>query len=106
MQITKTEAQLQERRARVKELQASGRVMNSATQAKIRKQQQEQQKLQERAEMILAGISASNVPSRRYREITPVEKVVAPVATSYLKANQKEDQLAAAADKVLQELLG
>ena len=106
MQFTKTEAQLQERRARIAELQASGRVMNSTQQARLRKQAQQQQKLQEQAEMILAGINSTNVPSRRYQDIQPQEKVAAPIATSRLKINQKEDKLAAAANQVLKELLG
>jgi hypothetical protein len=106
MQFTKTSAQLQERRARIAQLNAEGRVMNSNQQARLRKQAQQQQKLQEQAEMILAGINSTNVPSRRYQDISPIEKVAAPVATSQLKINQKEDQLALKANQVLKELLG
>lgn len=106
MQFTKTEAQLQERRARIAQLNAEGRVMNSAQQAKLRKQAQQQQKLQEQAEMILAGINSTNVPSRRYQDIQPQEKPSAPEANTQLKVNQKEDQLAMKATQVLKELLG
>ena len=106
MQFTKTEAQLAERRARVAQLNAEGRVMNSTQQAKLRKQAQQQQALQDKADLILAGIFSSNVPSHKYQDIQPQEKVAAPVATSRLKINQKEDRLAAAANQVLKELLG
>lgn len=106
MQFTKTAEQLAERRARVAEMTVNGQVMTSARRARIRKQQQQAQKLQEQAEMVLVGLSASNVPSRRYQEVAPVEKIVAPEATTYLSQNQKEDKLAAMADKVLAELLG
>ena len=93
MQFTKTEAQLAERRARIAELHAEGRVMNSNQQAKLRKQAQQQQALQEQAEMILAGINSTNVPSHKYQDIQPQEKPQAPEANTKLKINQKHINL-------------
>lgn len=56
MQFTKTPEQLAARRARVKELIESGRVETEANKNRKKKEQKYFQALEDRAEIILAGI--------------------------------------------------
>lgn len=56
MQFTKTAEQLAARRARVKELIESGRVETEANKKRKKKEQNYFQALEDRAEIILAGI--------------------------------------------------
>lgn len=56
MQFTKTAEQLAARRARVKELMQEGRVETEANKNRKKKEQKYFQALEDRAEIILAGL--------------------------------------------------
>lgn len=93
--------------ARVAEMTASGEVMNSSRRTRLAKQQKAAQDLQDKADRVIASLQASQIASNRYKDIStaqPVEKVV-PEPTTHLTANQKRDDLAATAAKVLEEIL-
>lgn len=95
------------RRARLAQLEQEGRVMNSTMRARHKAAQKAAQKLQDEADKVIAALNASQIASNRYNGIStaePVEKVV-PEATTRLSANQKRDELAATAAKVLEEIL-
>ena len=107
IQNTRTPEQIAARRARVAQMTAEGRVMDSKMRTRIANQQRKAQKLQDAADALIAGLSASQIASNRYKGISTAEVVVnvAPEATTNLSRNQKEDTLALKASKVLQELL-
>jgi hypothetical protein len=103
----KTQKEIEERRARIAQLAAEGRVMTSAMRTRVANQQRKNAKLQEQAENVLAGLNASQIASNRYKGISTAEvvKEAAPEANVRLSRNQKEDKLAAVASKVLEDLL-
>jgi hypothetical protein len=104
---TRTPEQIAARRARVAQMTAEGRVMTSTMRTRIANQQRKAQKLQDAADSVIAGLSASQIASNRYKGISTAEVVVVevPEATTNLSRNQKEDTLALKASKVIQELL-
>lgn len=102
MQITKTPEQLAARRARVKEMIASGNVMTDAKRKSQKEAAKRQQKLEDQADMILAGLRPSQVKE--------IKKVTAPTPLNEenvrtLDNNQKFDVLASRANQVLADLL-
>lgn len=102
MQITKTPEQLAARRARVKELMNSGRVESDKLRKARKDEAKRMQTLEEKADMIIAGLQPSQV-----KEIKKIEKTdTSDMSVRTLPANKKYDNLASAADKVLKELLG
>jgi hypothetical protein len=95
------------RRALLTQLEQEGRVMTSSMRAKQKAAQKAAQKLEDEADKVIASLQASQIASNRYKGIStaqPEERIV-PEATTCLSANQKRDELAVAAAKVLDELL-
>lgn len=102
MQITKTPEQLAARRARVKEMIASGAVMTDAKRKAQKEAAKYQQQLEDKADMILAGLRPSQVKE--------VKKVATPTPLNeenvrVLSNNQKFDTLASRANQVLADLM-
>jgi hypothetical protein len=107
MRFTKTPEELAARRALVSALIASGNVMNDAARTAKRKAQKRFDELEYKAELIISGLQA---PARRQDRLAAITtpKVVseAPAeATTLLAEGTKYDNLALAADKVLQDIL-
>jgi hypothetical protein len=105
--MAKTQQEIEARYARLAELAAEGRVMTSAMRTRIANQQRKATKLQQQAENVIAGLQASQIASNRYKDISTAEVVKAPVpeANVSLSRNQKEDALAVAAAKAIQDIL-
>jgi len=108
MNITKTEAQKQERWARIAELTTQGRVMTNAQQLALRNKQKKEDILQERAERVLnaltAPVRASGVPMGSIPQVEEVK--VVPEANVKISAKKKVDTLALKADAIIKELQG
>jgi hypothetical protein len=106
--ITKTEAQKQERWARIAELNAQGRVMTNTQQLSIRNKQKKENMLQERAERVLNSLTPSKIQSNApmgTNSQVEVNKIV-PEANVILPAKKKVDTLALKADAIIKELQG
>ena len=105
--MAKTQQEIEARYARLAELAAEGRVMDSKMRTRVANQQRKAAKLQEQAENVIAGLQASQIASNRYKGISTAEvvKEVTPEANVTLPRNKKEDTLAVQASKVIQELL-
>jgi len=105
--MTSNQQDIQARRARVAQMTAEGRVMTSAMRTRLANQQRKDAKLEAQAANVIAGLNASQIASNRYKDIftTKVVKAPVPEANVYLSRNRKEDTLAVAASKVLQDIL-
>lgn len=97
---------LEQRRARVRELIAQGRVMNdSRLRRRNKKEAERQNKLEQMADNILVGITGVPTSNRTVMGSTaPVVKKQAPEANVFLNSKVKQDKLAVAAAKIIQEL--
>ena len=106
--ITKTEAQKQERWARIAELKAQGRVMTPNQQLAIRNKKKKEDILQERAERVLNSLTPSTIQSNAPMGTNSQVDTnnVVPEANVILPAKKKVDTLALAADKIIKELQG
>ena len=104
--MARTRQEIEARYARLAELAAEGRVMDSKMRTRVANQQRKATKLQEQAENVIAGLQASQIASNRYRGISTAEvvKEATPDANVALPRNKKEDTLAIKASKVLQEI--
>lgn len=105
MNITKTEAQKQERWARIAELNAQGRVMTNTQQLSIRNKKKKEDMLQERAERVLNSLTPSTIQSNAPKSQSQENNVV-PEANVILPAKKKVDTLALKADAIIKELQG
>lgn len=94
---------LADRRARVAELQVSGRTMTPARRAREKAQQRKSEQEQEKLDKILGSIRGGS--SRRSENpmgsTPPAEKEAAPEANRRLKSTTKSDTLASRADEIL-----
>jgi hypothetical protein len=106
--ITKTEAQKQERWARIAELQAQGRVMTPNQQLAIRNKKKKEDMLQERAERVLNSLTPSTIQSNAPMGTNSQVDTnnVVPEANVILPAKKKVDTLALKADAIIKELQG
>lgn len=96
---------LEQRRARVKELIAQGRVMNDSIRRRNKKEAERKNKLEQMADNILVGITGVPTSNRTVMGSTsPVAKEQAPEANVFLNNKVKQDKLAVAAAKIIQEL--
>ena len=100
---------LADRRARVAELQVSGRTMTPARRAREKAQQRksesEQEKLERLANSALSSIQGTSRRSEKPMGSTPpAEKERAPEGNRRLKSTTKSDTLASRADEVLRSL--
>ena len=92
-----------ERRARLKKMFEEGRVETDATRKRRKAEAKRQAILQEKAELILIGLTSHSKPKASVTET--VARSEAPTeATRTLASGVKYDRLASAADKVLKEL--
>jgi len=105
--MAKTQQEIEARYARLAELAAEGRVMDSKMRTRVANQQRKNAKLQQQAENVIAGLQASQIASNRYKDISTAEvvKEATPEANVSLPRNKTEDTLAVQASKVIQELL-
>jgi hypothetical protein len=106
MNITKTEAQKQERWARIAELNAQGRVMTNAQQLSIRNKKKKVDMLQERAERVLNSLTPSTIQSNAPMGTNSQVDNIVPEANVILPAKKKVDTLALKADAIIKELQG
>jgi len=106
--ITKTEAQKQERWARIAELQAQGRVMTPNQQLAIRNKKKKEDILKERAERVLNSLTPSTIQSNAPMGTNSQVDTnnVVPEANVILPAKKKVDTLALKADAIIKELQG
>lgn len=100
---------LADRRARVAELQVSGRTMTPARRAREKAQQRksesEQEKLERLANSALSSIQGTSRRSEKPMGSTPpAEKERAPEGNRRLKSTTKSDTLASRADEILRSL--
>lgn len=107
LRFTKTAEELAERRSKVSQWIRNGQVETTQTRTARTKAQKEAQELQDKADMILAGLQASTKPfGSRASVTTPkVTSKAIPGAVAPLASNVKNDRLAVEANKVLQEIL-
>jgi hypothetical protein len=103
---TEEEKKRNERRARIAELQAQGRVMTSAKRtsqkAKQRKEEKKSENLEKLANAALdATRGASRRSSRPMGSEEPKEKPKAPKANRRLSSTVKDDRLSSKADEIL-----
>ena len=106
---TDEERRRNERRARIAELQASGRVMTSSKRASQRaKQRREEQRAEKLEKLANAAIEATRGTTRRSSAPMgaqePEEKPEAPTANRRLPSTVKNDRLASRADELLRML--
>lgn len=101
------EQKLAERRARVKQMIAEGRVMTSEKRVTLEKQKKEAEKLQSDANKLIAGLQASQIASNRYKDTKTLERVLvsAPEATRHLSPRDKRDRLLVKSGKLIQQIL-
>ena len=94
---------LADRRARVAELQASGRTMTPARRAREKAQQRKTEQEQEKLDKILGSIrgGSSRRSDKPMGSTHPAEKEAAPEANRRLKSKTKSDTLASRADEIL-----
>lgn len=105
MQFTKSQEELQARRARVKEMQAQGRVMNDSMRASIKKQRKYLSSLEEKADLILTGMNVNTNRRTRATSKNQNQSVSETTSTRRLSLNDKYDKLAVEASKIIQELV-
>lgn len=91
------------RRARVQQLIKEGRVMNESMRKQQKKEIERQNKLEELAERVLAGlVSPSKVKSPV--QVSTTVKTTAPEANMMIKSKVKFDRLSVTAESILKEL--
>lgn len=103
------EERLAKRRARVKEMQAQGRVMTPAKRASQKAAQRREEERAHALEKAATGVigelrGASGRSSRPMGSEPPKEKEEAPEATRRLPKHLRKDNLGSAADRVLKNL--
>jgi len=103
------EERVNNRRARIAELQVSGRVMNSSKRASARaKERREEKKVEELEKLANAAIEATRGATRRSSKpmgtTAPEKPAAAPSANRRLSASTTKDTLASKADKILRSL--
>jgi len=104
---TEEERKRNERRARVAELQAQGRVMTSSKRASQKAAQRKQEKKEEMADRLLRSIQASGSTrssSTPMGTTEPEEKPEAPAANRKLGGKVKKDDLASQANAILRTI--
>jgi len=105
---TEEEKRRNERRARVAELQASGRVMTSSQRQKQRTKQKRDQERLERLERLantaLDAVRGTRQEKRKTGESLPPEKEKAPEANRKISSKTKKDNLAQQADEILKQI--
>ena len=104
---TEEERKRNERRARVAELQAQGRVMTSSKRASQKAAQRKQEKKEEMADRLLRSIQASGSTrssSAPMGTTEPEEKPEAPAANRKLGGKVKKDDLASQANAILRTI--
>ena len=106
---TEEERKRNERRARIAELQAQGRVMTSSkrtsARAKERKKEQEEERLEKLANAALeASRGATRRSSKPMGSQEPETKPEAPSANRRLSSSVKRDTLASRADELLRKM--
>lgn len=101
MRFTKTAEELQERRAKVSAWTRNGQVMNDNMRKAIQNERKRQQSLEEKADMIIAGLNTSNKPKAR---VKTVQSQMNEGSVRNLSRDVKSDQLAMMASQIIQEL--
>jgi hypothetical protein len=104
---TEEERKRNDRRARVAELQAQGRVMTSSKRASQKAAQRKQEKKEEMADRLLRSIQASGSTrssSAPMGTTEPEEKPEAPAANRKLGGKVKKDDLASQANAILRTI--
>jgi len=101
------EQKLAERRARVKQMIAEGRVMTPEKRIILENKRKQAQKLQSDANKLIAGLQASQIASNRYKDTKVLERVFvpAPEATRHLSQNDKRDSLLVKSSKLIQQII-
>ena len=101
------EQKLAERRARVKQMIAEGRVMTPEKRVILENKKKQAEKLQSDANKLIAGLQASQIASNRYKDTKVLERVFvpAPEATRHLSPRDKRDSLLVKSGKLIQEIL-
>ena len=102
-----TPDQIANRRARVKQMIAEGRVMTPEKRVTLEKQKKEAEKIQSDANKLIAGLQASQIASNRYKDTKVLERVFvpAPEATRHLSPRDKRDSLLVKSGKLIQQIL-
>jgi hypothetical protein len=104
---TEEERKRNDRRARVAELQAQGRVMTSSKRASQKAAQRKQEKKEEMADRLLRSIQASGSTrssSTPMGTTEPEEKPEVPTANRKLGGKVKKDDLASQANAILRTI--
>jgi DNA-binding transcriptional regulator of glucitol operon len=103
MRFTKTAEELQERRAKVSKWTRNGEVMTDAMRKRIRDEQKRLQELQDKADMILAGLNTNTKPKRQTQTVNA--PVIDNGSVRNLSRETKSDELALKASQILKEIL-
>lgn len=103
MQITKSNEELKARRERVKFLQRQGQVMNDSMRTQIQKQRKYFAQLEEKADLILAGINPTS--NRKPQPTNQNQSNVDQGSFRRLSQNDKYDKLAVEASKIIEDLV-
>jgi hypothetical protein len=101
------EERIAARRARIKEMEAQGRVMTSSKRASQKAAQRKQEKKEEMADRLLRSIQASGSTrssSTPMGTTEPEEKPEAPAANRKLGGKVKKDDLASQANAILRTI--
>ena len=95
----------EERQARVRQMQAEGRVMNDSLRRKIKAKAKRRTALEEKANLVLVGMKTKPNQERVIMgSAEPKVKEKAPEANVFLAGKVKEDKLASAAANIIKEL--
>lgn len=107
MRFTKTEEELRARRAKVSAWTRNGEVMTDAKRKRIKNEQKRLQELQDKADMILAGLNTNTKPKRQLtsNSNTPQSSNIVEGSVRVLNRETKKDELAAKASQLIQEIL-
>lgn len=103
MQYTKSAEELQARRNKVSQWNREGKVMTDATRKRIRDERKRLQELEDKAEMIIAGLNTSNKP--KSKKTTVNNSNFSEGSVRSLSRNTKSDDLAMKASQIIQEIL-
>lgn len=103
MRFTKTAEELQERRAKVSEWTRNGEVMTDAKRKRIRDEQKRLQELQEKADLILAGLNTNTKPKQQTQTVNA--SVIDTGSVRNLSRETKSDELALKASQIIQEIV-
>lgn len=105
---TEEEKRKNERRARVAELQASGRVMTSSQRerqrAKQRRDQKKLERLEKLADTALNAVRGTRAARKMTGQSLPQEKEKVPEANRKISSKTKTDKLAQQADDILKQI--